>query len=81
MAKEILKSDEEEYDAKQPPVKKEDGLKAQAAKYRTEIEGISDDKLLNYIASCCHAKMQMLSAEERLTEKDSGEPAELPIRD
>jgi hypothetical protein len=66
----ILKSDDEEYDAKQSeqPTKKEgdSGLKAEAARWRAEIEGIDDPRLLSYIRDCVYAKESLLRAEKGL---------------
>lgn len=69
MADKVLANDAEEYDAKQPPTKTK-GIEAQAAEWKTKIDGVDDERLLDYICSLASAKRSMISAEDRLSKPE-----------
>jgi hypothetical protein len=68
----ILKNDEEENDPKFEMPKKDS--KGEANEWKSKIEGISDKKILSYIADLAYAKRSMLDADSRLNEKEEEPP-------
>jgi len=72
MAKRIMQSAEEEYDAKQPPVEEKKGTPS-TDKWESMIEAIDDEDLLRFIADMARAQCDKVCAKKRMENPEDDE--------